>query len=146
MFLKNMNFLEYDCIQIESFSYIFSATDFSFQPPAPAPEQNSPPGKEMNASQQDHNGNRYELQATSPDEKPQVTLRDRKGSGDNNSNGGNAANNNNSNTTSLPGKSPTGYIHSNSSQHHSSTKQSDQHRLTHKEVRFLMGNRSCFII
>ncbi|XP_068205018.1 serine/threonine-protein kinase PAK mbt isoform X2 [Palaemon carinicauda] len=97
------------------------------KPPAPAPEQNN---KETNTPQQDHNGNRYE---NSNNTLPQVVLRDRKGSGDAANNGGSAGGTGNT-TTSLPGKSPTGYPHSNSSQHHS-TKQNDQQRLSHEQFR-----------
>ncbi|XP_064091111.1 serine/threonine-protein kinase PAK mbt-like isoform X2 [Macrobrachium nipponense] len=97
------------------------------KPPVPTPEQNSPNNKESSAPQQDHNGNRYE---NSNKTLPQVALRDRKGSGDAANNGGSSGSGNN--TTSLPGKSPTGY--SNSSQHHS-TKQNDQQRLSHEQFR-----------
>lgn len=107
------------------------------KPPAPAPEQISPPNKGSPNVQQDHNGNRFDPQTTTQ-APPQVKLRDRKASGDGKEGGsaGSGSAQVNNNTTTQPGKSPPGFSsQGNSVQHHQSNKPHDQQRLSHEQFR-----------
>ncbi|KAG7166807.1 Serine/threonine-protein kinase PAK mbt-like [Homarus americanus] len=119
-------------------SYHHLPTSFHLIPRSPAPEQNSPSGKGSTTSQQDHNGNRFDPQSAGHNTVPQVTLRDRKASGEGREGGSSGASANsttNNNTTSLPGKSPPGFPHGSASQHHPAAKQHDQQRLSHEQNR-----------